>query len=92
VCVIEVTINTHFFIYYPLLEDVLFTATCFGSVEPSSGNIHMILRKIIISIHCRYNNIYKIICILPKDSLTKLKHVAVKRMSSNKGYYIKSVV
>jgi hypothetical protein len=45
-CAIEVTINTAYatiFMHYPLLEDVLFIATCFGSVEPSSGNIHIIL-------------------------------------------------
>jgi hypothetical protein len=49
-CVIEVTINTVYatlFIYYPLLEDFLFIATCFGSVEPSAGNIHMILPKLL---------------------------------------------
>jgi hypothetical protein len=41
----EVTINaayTTFFLYYPLLEDVIFIATCFGSDEPSSGNIQYI--------------------------------------------------
>jgi hypothetical protein len=51
-CVIEFAINTVYatlIIYYPLLEYVLFTATCLGSVEPSSGNIlvHMILRKLL---------------------------------------------
>jgi hypothetical protein len=33
--------------YCPLLEDVLFTAACFGSVEPSSGNMHRILQKLL---------------------------------------------
>jgi hypothetical protein len=28
--------------YHPLLEDVLFIATCFCLIEPSSGIIHMI--------------------------------------------------
>jgi hypothetical protein len=49
-CAIEVTINTvyaTYFIYYPLLEDVLFMATCLGSIERSSGNIHMISRKLL---------------------------------------------
>jgi hypothetical protein len=47
---VEVTINTVYatlFIYYPLLEDVLFIATCFGSVEPPSDNIHMMSRKLL---------------------------------------------
>jgi hypothetical protein len=39
---IEVTINTIYttlsiYMYCPLLEDILI-ATCFGSVEPSTGN------------------------------------------------------
>jgi hypothetical protein len=41
---IEVTINTVYptlLMYYPSLVDVQFIATCFGSIEPSSGNIHM---------------------------------------------------
>jgi hypothetical protein len=44
-CVIEATINTTnatLFIY-PTLQDVIFIATCFGSVEPSSGNVHFTL-------------------------------------------------
>jgi hypothetical protein len=43
---VEVAINavyTTLFMHYPLLEDVVFIVTCFGTVEPSSGNIHMIL-------------------------------------------------
>jgi hypothetical protein len=45
---VEIIINTVYatrFIYYPLLENVIFIATCFGSVEPSSSNIHRILRS-----------------------------------------------
>jgi hypothetical protein len=42
------------FVYYPLLEDVLFIATFFGSVEPSSRNIHMILRKLLYLQPIRY--------------------------------------
>jgi hypothetical protein len=37
----EVTIITVYatrFIYYPLLEDILFISQCFSSFEPSSGN------------------------------------------------------
>jgi hypothetical protein len=40
-CATEVTINTGYttvFMYYPLLEDVLFIATRFGSVEPNKVN------------------------------------------------------
>jgi hypothetical protein len=47
---IEVTINTVYatlFMYYPLLKDVISNATCFGSVEPSSGNMHVILQKLL---------------------------------------------
>jgi hypothetical protein len=50
------------FMYYPLLEDVLFIATCFGSIEPSSGYIYiyiyMIVRKLLYLRHtlfCSYN-------------------------------------
>jgi hypothetical protein len=46
----EVTINTVYatlFMCYPVLEDVLVIATRLGSVEPSSGNMHMILRKLL---------------------------------------------
>jgi hypothetical protein len=45
-CIIQVTITTVYatLFIYPLLEDAFFIATCFGSVEPSSGDIHMILR------------------------------------------------
>jgi hypothetical protein len=52
-CAIEVTINTVYatlFIYYPLLEDVLFIVTCLASFEPSSGNVHMILRKLLYNV------------------------------------------
>jgi hypothetical protein len=48
--VIEVAINTVYstlFIYYPLLEDVLFIAAYFGSVELFSVNVHMTLRKLL---------------------------------------------
>jgi hypothetical protein len=46
---LEVTINIIYAtlcMYYPSLEDVLSITTRFGSVEPSSGNIHTILQKI----------------------------------------------
>jgi hypothetical protein len=39
-CAIEVTLNTSYtilFMYYTLLEDVLFIATCFGSVSNLIG-------------------------------------------------------
>jgi hypothetical protein len=42
-CTIEVTINTVYatlFVCFPLLEDVLFIAACFSSVEPSLGNVY----------------------------------------------------
>jgi hypothetical protein len=50
-CVTEVTINTVYatLFIYPSLEVVLFIVTCFDSVKLSSGNIHMILQKIIMS-------------------------------------------
>jgi hypothetical protein len=35
-------------------------------------------------IRCRYN-FHKIVCILPEDGSTELKHVAIKITSSNKG-------
>jgi proteasome assembly chaperone (PAC2) family protein len=41
-CVTKVTINTVYatlFIHYPVFEDIIFIATCFGSVGPSSRNI-----------------------------------------------------
>jgi hypothetical protein len=38
---VEVTVNTVYatFFIYPLFEDVISITTCFGLVEPSSGNI-----------------------------------------------------
>jgi hypothetical protein len=60
-CAIEVTINTAYatlFVYYPLLEDVLFIATCFGSVGPSSGSIHTILRTLLYLQRIRWFCIY----------------------------------
>jgi hypothetical protein len=54
--VIEVTINTVYATLFinPLLEDVPFIATCFGSVEPSSGSICMILRKLLYLQQTKY--------------------------------------
>jgi hypothetical protein len=34
---------------------------------------------------CRYNNFRKIICTFPEDGSIEPKHVAMKRISSNKG-------
>jgi hypothetical protein len=36
-------------------------------------------------VHCRYNKVRKIICILPQDGSIEPKHVTIKRTSSNKG-------
>jgi hypothetical protein len=46
-CAFDVTVRTAcatIFMHYPLLESVLLIATCFGSVETSSGNYNYLTR------------------------------------------------
>jgi hypothetical protein len=61
---------------------MFFLFRCFGPVEPSSGNAHMILCNLLHLQRIPYFR--KIICTLPEDGSTGPKHIAIKRTSSNK--------